>query len=78
MFAYFTERKYGGDLPYTDLAMERHRADTAIPGVEYSKEACRVGEWERIKICSKKGAQSIGRPMGLYHTLKTERMDIAV
>lgn len=76
MFQYFTERKYEGDLPYTDLAAERHRADITIPGVEYSKENCRVGQWERIKICSKKGAQSIGRPMGIYHTLNTERMDM--
>lgn len=78
MFTYFTERKYEGDLPYTDLAMERHRVDTAIPGVEYTKENCSVGEWERIRICSKRGAQSIGRPMGLYHTLKTERMDMII
>ena len=76
MYAYYTERNYKGDLPYTDLATERHRLDLSIPGVEYSKESCRVGEWERIKICSLKGAESIGRPMGLYHTLNTERMDM--
>lgn len=75
MYGYYAERGYKGDLPYTDLALERHRADLEIPGIEYSKESCAVGCWERIKISTKRGAESIGRPMGLYHTLGTERMD---
>lgn len=75
MYGYFTERSYSGDLPYTDLAAERHRADLEIPGVEYHKENCRVGYWERIRISSKRGAESIGRPMGLYDTLQLGRAD---
>lgn len=75
MYGYFTEGSYKGDLPYTDLAAERHRADLKIPGIEYNKEVCPVGCWERIKICSRAGAESIGRPMGIYHTLGTKRLD---
>ena len=76
MYGYFTERNYNGDLPYTDLALERRRADVDTPGVEYTKEKCAVGYWERIKISSKKGAESIGRPMGLYDTLGICRVDM--
>lgn len=75
MYGYYTERNYSGELPYTDLAVERRRAELDIPGVEYSKEPCGVGHWERIRICTKRGADSIGRPMGLYHTLATDRVD---
>ena len=76
MKGYFTERNYKGDLPYTDLALERHRADISLPGVEYSKERVSVGWLERIKISTKIGAESIGRPMGLYDTLSMRRMDL--
>ena len=76
MYGYFTERNYGGDLPYTDLALERRRADVDMPGVEYVKERSRVGYWERIRISSKRGAESIGRPMGLYDTLQMRRADM--
>ncbi len=76
MHEYFTERLYIGDMPYTDLALERHRADLTIPGVEYSKESRPLGCWERIKISTKKGAESIGRPLGLYHTLSFTRADM--
>lgn len=76
MYGYFTERSYAGDLPYTDLAAERHRADLEIDGVQYRKEKCRVGYWERIRISTKKGAESIGRPMGLYDTLQLGRTDM--
>lgn len=76
MKGYFTERNYKGDLPYTDLALERHRVDLSLPGVEYSKERTSVGSRERIKISTKSGAESIGRPMGLYDTLSMQRMDL--
>lgn len=76
MKGYFTERNYKGDMPYTDLALERHRADLSLPGVEYSKERTSVGGWERIKISTKSGAESIGRPIGLYDTLSMQRMDL--
>ncbi len=75
MYGYFTESSYKGDLPYTDLALERRKADIEIPGIEYSKENCSVGCWERIRISTKRGAESIGRPMGLYHTLGIDRAD---
>ena len=76
MKGYYTERNYNGDLPYTDLALERHRADLSLPGVEYSKEETSYGSLERIKISSKSGAESIGRPIGLYDTISTKRMDL--
>ncbi len=76
MKGYYTERNYKGDMPYTDLALERHRADISLPGVEYSKEKTPVGSLERIKISSKIGAESIGRPIGLYDTLSMQRMDL--
>lgn len=75
MYGYFSERSYNGDLPYTDLALERHRVDTEIPGVEFSRESRPLGCWERIKISTKRAAESIGRPLGLYHTLNLPRFD---
>lgn len=76
MKGYFTERSYKGDLPYTDLALERHRADLSIPGVGYTKVKTPTGFCERIKISTKSGAESIGRPIGLYDTLTMRRMDL--
>ena len=75
MYGYFSERSYNGDLPYTDLALERHRVDMEIPGVEFSRESRPLGCWERIKISTKRAAESIGRPLGLYHTLNLPRFD---
>lgn len=76
MYGYYTERDYKGDFPYTDLAAERRRADVELAGVEYRKESGIIGNWERIKISTKKGAESIGRPIGLYDTLNIGRMDL--
>ena len=76
MYSYFTERNYKGNIPYTDLAIERRRADLSVSGVEYEKENFHKSSWERIKISTKSGAESIGRPMGYYSTLNTRRMDI--
>ena len=76
MYGYYTERIYKGDFPYTDLATERRRADTELPGVEYKCEKGIIGSWERIKIATKKGAESIGRPIGIYDTLNIGRMDL--
>ena len=76
MYGYFTDRENDGAIPYTDLAVERRRADTSIEGVEYKREIGIFGVWERIKISSAEGAQSIGRPMGIYDTLQTSRMDL--
>ncbi len=76
MYGYYTERDYKGDFPYTDLATERRRADVELAGVEYKREQGIIGEWERIKITTKKGAESIGRPIGIYDTLNIGRMDL--
>jgi spore protease len=76
MYGYFTERNYRGDFPYTDLACERRKADTSLSGVDYKQEQSLGGSWERIKITSKIGAESIGRPMGIYDTLHVGQMDL--
>ncbi|MBE6533127.1 MAG: GPR endopeptidase [Ruminococcaceae bacterium] len=76
MYGYYTERDYKGDFPYTDLATERRRADVELAGVEYKREQGIIGEWEKIKITTKKGAESIGRPIGIYDTLNIGRMDL--
>ena len=75
MYGYFTERNYKGSCPYTDLAVERGRADLDIPGVEFIKEERHVGFLEKIKISTKRAAEALGRPIGLYHTLTTDRVD---
>ena len=59
----------------SDLACERGRADTSLPGVMRSVELCGKFNWERIRICSSEGAESIGRPIGNYDTLTLPRMD---
>ncbi len=76
MKRYFSERR--GDIRnvYTDLAVERRRADTDIRGVEYTSSECEVGVWECIRIYSDEGARSIGRPRGSYSTLNIGRMDL--
>ena len=76
MNGYFVERNYKGEFPYTDLAVERRRADLDIPGIEYTKEYFSVGCWERLKISTKRGAEAIGRPIGIYDTLQCERIDL--
>ena len=53
----------------SDLALERHRADTDLAGVELRRERASVGVWERIKISTEAAAASIERPIGHYHTL---------
>ena len=59
----------------SDLAVERRRADTDIPGVSYRRERTVGGVWERIGISSEEGARSIGRPVGIYDTLNLRKMD---
>ena len=59
----------------SDLALERRRASTYTEGVEYKRDVCLGGVWERLKITSEAGAKSIGRPIGLYDTLTLPRMD---
>ena len=76
MYKYYTDRENEGNTPYTDLAVERRRADLSANGVEYKREIGILGVWERIKITSDEGARSINRPMGIYDTLQTSRMDL--
>ena len=59
----------------SDLACERRRADVSISGVEFKKEVFDGYAWERIRITTKEGADSIGRPIGTYDTLTLPRMD---
>lgn len=59
----------------SDLALERRRASTYVEGVEYKRDVCLGGVWERLKITSEAGERSIGRPRGLYDTLTVPRMD---
>ena len=75
-YGYFTDRPSDDHIPYTDLACERRRADAEVHGVDYSEEAASCGKWERIRISSEVGAESIGRPMGQYDTLTLDRLDL--
>lgn len=59
----------------SDLAMERRRASTYVEGVEYKRDVCLGGVWERLKVTSEAGEKNIGRPIGLYDTLTLPRMD---
>lgn len=60
---------------YSDLAVERGRADTGVGGVRYEKRICLPGTWEEVLITSEEGARSIGRPIGSYDTLTVRRLD---
>lgn len=75
MYDYYENRNEKEIEMFTDLAVERRKADTGIPGVKYDKRKSAGGTWETVKITSKAGAESIGRPEGIYATLNLERMD---
>ncbi len=62
------EEKRIDPTPHTDLACERYRADTALPGVEYREEEIPGGKLARLSITSREGAESIGKPEGSYLT----------
>ena len=59
----------------SDLALERKKASTYVEGVDYKRDVCFGGVWERLKITSEAGEKNIGRPIGLYDTLTVTRMD---
>ena len=59
----------------SDLALERRRVSTYVEGVDYKRDVCIGGVWERIKVTSEAGEKSIGRPMGLYDTLTLPSLD---
>ncbi len=76
MRRYYTERTDMNSCGYTDLAIERRRADINTPGIEYKSSESDGGIWECLRIYSDEGAKSIGRPIGRYDTLNTGRMDL--
>lgn len=69
-YTFNTENSYD-----SDLAMERKRASTFVDGVDYRRDVCMGGVWERLKITSAAGEKNIGRPIGLYDTLTLPRLD---
>jgi len=75
MYNYFFRADEDGYDPYTDLAVERRRADLSVTGIDYEKELCPPGTWERVTVRSEEGAASIGRPIGVYDTLSLRRLD---
>ncbi len=66
---------YSDDCLESDLALERRKASTYVEGVEYKRDVCIGGVWERLKITSEAGERNIGRPIGMYDTLTLPRMD---
>lgn len=63
------------DKIYTDLACERGRGKLPCNGIDYKRESNINGVWERIRVKNEDGAKAIGRPMGLYDSLHTTRLD---
>ena len=61
---------------YTDLVIERNRADISENDIEYRKYDSDGGTWECVHVHSDSGAKSIGKPQGSYYTLSTGRMDL--
>lgn len=53
----------------SDLACERRRADTELPGVDFTRTQTGDLRREVLRITSEEGAKSIGRPIGTYLTL---------
>ena len=60
----------------SDLACERRRADLGIKGIEFRSETVGQFKWERLRITSSEGAESIGRPIGSYDTLTIAQLPL--
>ena len=73
---YFFDKKEKDAVKYTDLAVERRRADVTISGIEYKSYESEGVIWEYVRVFSEDGAKSIGKPMGNYYTLNTGRLDL--
>lgn len=56
-------------LPRTDLAAERRRADESLPGTMYKEEKAGAFTISRIMILDEESEEVIGRPRGRYVTL---------
>lgn len=76
MYNYYYENEGQSENFYTDLAAERGRADIGCEGIEYEKSDSTVGEWERVRVTDEDGERSVKRPIGVYDTLSTERLDM--
>ena len=50
---------------YSDLASERRRADTTIPGVTLAKEEHGSIQTERLSVASEEGAKEMEVPCGI-------------
>ncbi len=68
-------KSIGTDEDYTDLAFERQRVCPDCEGIEYRREPCGIGYWERVRVTGEKGEKAIGRPKGIYDSLCLGRMD---
>jgi len=75
MYEYYQKRSEEEISMFTDLAVERRRANAEAAGVKYEKKKTRGGTWETVHITSEEGEREIGRPRGIYATLNLERMD---
>lgn len=61
---------------YTDLACERRRADEKCPEILFRQEKFSCGKWEKIEVTGEVGASQLGRPIGFYDTMITDRLDL--
>ena len=61
---------------YTDLVIERRRANTENAGVDYKKWESDGGKWECVSLHTEGASRELGKPRGTYYTLHTERMDL--
>ena len=76
MYDYFEKRTEEEISMFTDLAVERRRANAEMPGVKYEKRrSFSGGAWETVKITNEEGEAAMGRPRGIYATLNLERID---
>ena len=57
------------DYIRTDLACERRRADTEIPGVSYREETLGMIQKSVLTVASEEGEREIQKPQGTYITL---------
>lgn len=75
MYTYYYEKEKAEKDFYTDLATERRKADVKCDGIEYEKKLTLIGTWERVRITNEEGERCVMRPIGVYDTLTTERLD---
>ena len=76
MKRYFYTESIRGEYAASDLATERRRVDSTLSGIDYKVMESQGGTWELIRITDEEGARSIGRPVGIYDTLNTGRIDL--